>query len=78
MLLKYGADPAQPSINSASPLVLAAATGDVTVVEYLLNECHVSPEEPDTDGRTPLHAASIDNRLEIAIMLLEGASMLMQ
>lgn len=56
-----------------TPLSLAAASGDVEVVEMLL-EAGADPRASDTDGNTPAHFALAYANAEIAAVLVKNGA----
>jgi ankyrin repeat protein len=49
----------------------AVVRGDLAEVKRLVIDCGVNPNIQDANGRTPLHYAAFDGRLEVVKLLLE-------
>jgi len=67
---------ARPGVDAYGriPLHYASAAGDVPTVHRLLAE-GADPNAADDNGMTPLHFATQESRLEVALILLDaGAS----
>lgn len=69
LLIDRGADVRAHPADVASPLLLAAVTGDVDVVRELLE--HGAPIDEITTGETALHAAVAERQGKVVRLLLE-------
>jgi ankyrin repeat protein len=74
LLLSQGAEPDCMDQSGKSPLMRAAETGCVKVLQLLL-DCQVNLDAIDTEGYTAFTYACVFGRLEAALLLLQaGAS----
>ncbi|KXZ41498.1 hypothetical protein GPECTOR_428g298 [Gonium pectorale] len=77
-LLAAGADPRQGNAAGESPLYIAALRGHLGCVQALLEHCkarRIEWQDPELygDAWTPLHAAAVANRADVAACLLQAA-----
>jgi len=70
ILLGLGAKPSPETSNSATPLHIAARTGQGFLAHKLL-ECKANVNAQDTQGRTPLHWAVSKHDLNMVKVLLK-------
>lgn len=70
-----GADPKRANINGWTGLHFAAASGNITLLEYFLSN-GLSLETKDIFGKTPLHIAYVNNRIDL-IQYLIGKKILL-
>ena len=59
------------SEDNGEPLRTAAKSGNVSGVEYLIQECHVDVDKRDIHGATALLFACLESHLEVVDILLE-------
>eukprot|EP00182_Erythrolobus_australicus_P005963 CAMPEP_0185834334 /NCGR_PEP_ID=MMETSP1353-20130828/5086_1 /TAXON_ID=1077150 /ORGANISM="Erythrolobus australicus, Strain CCMP3124" /LENGTH=323 /DNA_ID=CAMNT_0028532745 /DNA_START=235 /DNA_END=1206 /DNA_ORIENTATION=+ len=71
-LLDSGADP-NATINGATPLCEAAATGAIDTV-FLLLDRGAEPNKADGSGKSPLHVAALGGHVETMQMLLQSGA----
>ncbi len=64
-------DPSQRSENGWSPLHYASQHGHLPIVEYLLGKGY-DPSIEALDKTTPLHLACANNRVDVALCLLQA------
>ena len=69
LLLHHGADPKLRTEDGSTPLLLAAATGSQTLVEFLLDICVAEINEGNEDGFTPLDIAKYYNHTAVVSLL---------
>ena len=62
--------------NVGASLWIAAQKGQVTVIEYLLNQGAADLNETDVDGRTPLHHAAQNGHLAVVKYLLSQSAII--
>lgn len=74
-----GGDPNEPDKEGLTPLLIACAKGDITVVQYLLTELSppVSMGPVASHGWTPLMIAAGAGHLEVVKILLQAGASLM-
>mmetsp|Transcript_17689 Transcript_17689/g.40998 ORF Transcript_17689/g.40998 Transcript_17689/m.40998 type:complete len:558 (-) Transcript_17689:67-1740(-) len=73
--LQNGADPYAVDGRGASALSEAAVEGHAAIARMLLNEHKLTnPNEQNHEGRTPLHRAAFQSRLEMISLLLEAGA----
>ncbi|XP_066140889.1 uncharacterized protein [Euwallacea fornicatus] len=70
-LLDYSKKPDAMGAAGATPLHLAAEEGFTEIVTLLLTKGKVNVNAQDKDLRTPLHSASLPNRLETVKILIK-------
>jgi ankyrin repeat protein len=69
-LLRAGADVSEPNIYGATPMQLAAETGDVAILKLLL-EAGADADSPNSEGQTALMAVARTGNVEAAKLLLK-------
>ncbi|GLC60409.1 hypothetical protein PLESTB_001609200 [Pleodorina starrii] len=77
-LLAAGADPSLGNVSGETPLYIAALRGHLGCVKALLGCCKargIAWQDPEMygDAWTPLHAAAVANRADVAAYLLQAA-----
>ena len=69
LLIQHGANPKLRTEDGSTSLLLAAATGSVDLVEFLLALCHADINECNEDGFTPLDIAKYYNHTTVVSLL---------
>jgi ankyrin repeat protein len=70
ILLAAGVDVCARAKDGITPLVLASMVGHAEIVKIIIEEGKVDPNERDTHQNTPLHAAVVNNQVEVVKVLL--------
>jgi len=69
LLIHHGADPKLRTEDGSTSLLLAAATGSVDLIEFLLGLCTTDINECNEDGFTPLDIAKYYNHTAVVSLL---------
>ena len=71
-MIDYGGDVSRRSRNGVSSLHLACAAGHISMVEFLINEHKLDPEETTkASGSKPIHLATNGGCLQVVQYLVE-------
>ena len=69
--IRQGVDKNAKNMNRMTALHIASWNGNLEIVKYLIETCHVDKEAKNNNGRTALHCASANGHLEIVKYLIE-------
>ena len=70
--IRQGVDKNAKNMNRMTALHIASWNGNLEIVKYLIETCHVDKEAKNNNGRTALHCASANGHLEIVKYLVEN------
>jgi ankyrin repeat protein len=74
-LIAQGANPNEQSENNGTTLLsIAAQQGNVSLVQWLLNEKKADPNIASHSKRTPLHQAALFNKNKVAFLLIKAGA----
>lgn len=77
-LVGNGANIGADVINGLNILHLAASTGEVRMLDYLIKECKMNTDPQCQKGWTPLHMAAENNHFDAVNYLMESGSALLR
>uniref|UniRef100_A0A1X7TW47 Uncharacterized protein n=1 Tax=Amphimedon queenslandica TaxID=400682 RepID=A0A1X7TW47_AMPQE len=71
LLIQYGSDPNEGDDNSVSSIHMASYKGHLSIVQYLVDTCHVPPDQPDSSNNTALLYSAMGGHSDLVEFFIE-------